>query len=234
MHPGVINQKVEVIKNNEEDINKFTEEYKPFIVACVKKVAGKYGSSEYDNELDIGLAAFVESVKTYKTSEGNFLSFSQEAIKKSIIDYYRNERKFPEALFLKDNYDNEEFDFSSAKSIEKYSEEELGEYRRLELQQLKEELKEWDIFFLDLIKSSPRQKSIQLMVSQVVRFILSRREMLDRIKKSKVLPIAEIGRYLNIPEKRIEDMQKYITAVLLIYTGDYQFIKEYVNYINGM
>ena len=72
------------------------------------------------------------------------------------------------------------------------------------------------------------------MVSQVVRFILSRREILDKTIKSKVLPIADIEKYLNIPRKKIEGMQKYIIAVLLIYTEDYKFIKEYVNYINGM
>jgi hypothetical protein len=72
------------------------------------------------------------------------------------------------------------------------------------------------------------------MVSQVVRFILSRREMLERIKKNKSLPMAEIEKYLNISRKKIEGMQKYIIAVLLIHTEDYQFIKKYVNYINRM
>ena len=234
MHPNVINQKVERIKNSKEDINKFAEEYKPFIAACVKNVAQKYGSCEYDNELSIGFAAFVESIESYKTSQGNFLSFSQEAIKKSVIDYYKKERKYPETLFLKGNNDNEELDFPTAKFLEEYSEEEVGEYRRLELEHLGEQLKEWDIYFFDLIKVSPKQKSTRLMVSQVVRFILSRREILDKTIKSKVLPIADIEKYLNIPRKKIEGMQKYIIAVLLIYTEDYKFIKEYVNYINGM
>ena len=61
----------------------------------------------------------------------------------------------------------------------------MGEYRRLELEHLGEQLKEWDIYFFDLIKVSPKQKSTRLMVSQVVRFILSRREILDKTIKSK-------------------------------------------------
>jgi len=43
-------------------------------------------------------------------------------------------------------------------SIDKYSEEEISEYRRLELEQLKKELKEWDISFFDLVNISPKHK----------------------------------------------------------------------------
>ncbi|AUG56210.1 hypothetical protein [Acetivibrio saccincola] len=121
-------------------------------------------------------------------------------------------------------------------SVEKNkdNEEELAEHRRLELQQLKEQLKEWEIHFFDLIKESPKQESARLMVSQVVRFILSRRGMLEKTKESKTLPMDEIEKYLKIPRKKIETVQKYIIAVLLICTGDFHLIKEHVNFINGM
>ncbi|MDQ2085147.1 RNA polymerase sigma factor SigI [Herbivorax sp. ANBcel31] len=236
MHPNVINQRVESIKNSEEDINKFVEEYKPFIAACAKKVAGRYVSYGCDDELSIGLIAFVEAIKAYKSSKGNFLSFSQNVIKRRIIDYYRKEKKHAEVLSLKSNNNDEEseIDLSVMKSLENYSKEEASEYRRLELQQLSQELEEWNISFLELVKISPKHKSTRLVVSQIVRFILSRREMLEGIKKSKTIPMAEIEKHLKIPRKKIERFRKYIITVLLIYTGDYQFIKEYVNYINGI
>ena len=95
-------------------------------------------------------------------------------------------------------------------SVEKNkdNEEELAEHRRLELQQLKEQLKEWEIHFFDLIKESPKQESARLMVSQVVRFILSRRGMLEKTKESKTLPMDEIEKYLKIPRKKIETCSK--------------------------
>jgi len=46
MYSVTINQRVEAIKNNEEEINLFVEEYKPFIAACTQKVVGRYVATD--------------------------------------------------------------------------------------------------------------------------------------------------------------------------------------------
>lgn len=58
MYSVTINQRVEAIKNNEEEINLFVEEYKPFIAACTQKVVGRYVAYGQDDELSIALMAF--------------------------------------------------------------------------------------------------------------------------------------------------------------------------------
>jgi RNA polymerase sigma factor len=93
MSPLSINERVTYIKDNEIEINGFVEEYKPFIATCVQKATGRYVRYGTDDELSIGLMAFVEAIKAYDLNKGNFLSFSQNIIKRRLIDYYRKEKK---------------------------------------------------------------------------------------------------------------------------------------------
>jgi len=55
-------------------------------------VVGRYVAYGQDDELSIALMAFVEAIRSYDVSKGNFLSFSQNVIKRRIIDYYRKEK----------------------------------------------------------------------------------------------------------------------------------------------
>ncbi|HOP91811.1 MAG TPA: RNA polymerase sigma factor SigI [Acetivibrio thermocellus] len=232
MYSVTINQRVEAIKNNEEEINLFVEEYKPFIAACTQKVVGRYVAYGQDDELSIALMAFVEAIRSYDVSKGNFLSFSQNVIKRRIIDYYRKEKKHSVVVNINGHLEDEEeeTDLGIAMSIDKYSEEEISEYRRLELEQLKKELKEWDISFFDLVNISPKHKRAKKIYSKIIKFVLSRPDIMEKIKQKKYLPVAEIEQSLKIPRKTIERARKYIITVVIIFTGDYEFIRDYVNW----
>lgn len=231
MNPISINERVEIIKNNEEDINIFVEEYKPFISACVQKSTGKYVRFGEDDELSIGLIAFVEAIKSYDNLKGNFLSFAQNIIKRRLIDYYRKEKKHNNVISLNSSYEEDgetEKDLSIDVSLDIYSKERLEENRKLELEELKIELQKWDITFLELVEASPKHDKTRKMCKDIIKFLITHPDMAATIMKKKYLPIAEIEKYLKIPRKKIERARKYIIAVLLINTGDYEYIKEFI------
>lgn len=233
MHPVTINQRVEIIKNNDDEINIFVEEYKPFIAACAQRTAGRYVAYGQDDELSIALIAFVEAIRSYDSSKGNFLSFSQNVIRRRIIDFYRKEKKHSMMVRINEytvDEDEEELDHTIEKSIDEYSKEEVSEYRKLEMEQLKKELDEWGISFFELANVSPKHSKTRALYSEIIRFLLSRGDIVKQIKQKKYLPIAEIEENLKIPRKTIERARKYIIAVLIICTGDYEFIKDYVNW----
>lgn len=228
-----INERVENIKGNEEEVNRFVEEYKPFIAACAEKATGRYVRYGEDDELSIALLAFVESVNSYNSVKGNFLSFAQNVIKRRLIDYFRKEKKHSNVVSLNEYYSEdqeEERDLSVGASIDKYSREEISEYRKLELEDLKVELKEWDISFMELVNASPKHDKTRKACSAIISYLLAQPELVKQIKCKKYLPLSEIEKYLNIPRKTIERARKYIIAVLIILTGDYQYIKSYVNW----
>ena len=226
-----INERVEKIKGNEEEINRFVEEYKPFIASCTEKFTGKYAAYGESDELSIALIAFVESIGSFDSSKGNFLSFAQNVIRKRLIDYYRKERKHPNVISLSGYYveeSDEEIDFSEREALDKYNISEISEYRRLEIEELKKELLGWNITFDDLVRSSPKHSDTREVCKRMTKLVISKPELVECIKIKKYLPVAEIEKNLKISRKKIERLRKYIIAVVIIITGDYQYIKEYL------
>lgn len=232
MQSATINDRIEKIKKNDEDINALVEEYKPFIASCVQKITGRYVRYGEDDELSIALMAFVESVKSFDNTKGNFLSFAQNVIKRRLIDYYRKEKKHDNVISLNEYSSEEdgETDLSRGQAVDTYSKEEISEYRRLELEELKRELKNWDISFMELVEASPKHDKTRRMYKDIIRFILSQPDMVKQIKIKKYIPIADVEKNTGIPRKTIERARKYIIAALLIITGDYQYVRDYVDW----
>jgi len=232
-----INDRVEKIKGNEEEINRFVEEYKPFIASCTEKFIGKYVTYGESDELSIALIAFVESIESFDSSKGNFLSFAQSVIRKRLIDFYRKEKKHMNVISLNGHYveeSEEEIDFSVEEALNKYNIDEVSEYRRLEIEELKKELLQWNITFKDLVQASPKHSDTREICRKIIKLVISKPELVKCIKVKKYLPIVEIEKNLKISRKKIERLRKYIIAAVVIITGDYQYIREYVrDYIQG-
>lgn len=231
MQSFFINEKVEKIKNNEDEINKFVEEYKPFIASCTEKVTGRFVKYGEDDELSIALLAFVEAVKTFDKNKGSFLPFAKNVIRRRLIDYFRKESRHSSVIPLSSCYsdEEEEKDLSVGQSIEKHAIDEISEYRRLELEELKKELSKWDISFFDVANVSPKHKRTKKMCIDIINFLLSNSDLLHKIKSKKYLPISEIEKSTGIPRKKIERLRKYIIAVTIIMSGDYQYIQDYID-----
>lgn len=232
MQYDTINNRVEMIKDNEEEINCLVEEYKPFIASCVQKITGRYVRFGEDDELSIALIAFVEAIKSFDEKKGNFLSLAQNVIKRRLIDYYRKERRHENVISLYEytGEEDEESDLSKGQAVDTFSKEEAGEYRRLELEDLKRELKSWDISFMELVEASPKHDKTRKMYKDIIKFIISQPDLVKQIKSKKYLPVAEVEKNTNIPRKTIERSRKYIIAALLIITGDYQYVRDYVDW----
>jgi RNA polymerase sigma factor len=54
--------------------------------------------------------------------------------------------------------------------------------------------------------------------------------MINTIKEKRYLPVSLIEKSLGISRKKIERMRKYIIAALIVTTGDYRYIKEYITF----
>lgn len=233
MNSVSINDRVERIKHDEEEINRLVEEYKPFIASCAEKATGRYVRYGEDDELSIALMAFVEAIKSYDSKRGCFLSFAKDVIRKRLIDYYRKEKKHSSVISLNGYFAGEEeneWDLGINESMEDYSDREVNEYRRLELEELKKELREWDITFSQLADASPKHKRTKRMYADIIRYLMSRPDLVKQIMSKKYLPISEIEKGMGLPRKKIERARKYIIAVLIINTGDYQYIRDFVNW----
>jgi RNA polymerase sigma factor len=228
-----LNQKVISIKNNIEEVNRLIQEYKPFIASTVQSYVGRYVEYGVDDELSIALMAFHESIQKYDINKGNFLSFAKITIKHRLIDYYRKEQKKQAPVYLeqvRDEDEEEVEDLSSDEAIKQFNERQLAEFRRMELEEIKKELARWNITFSDVARSSPKQEGTRAAYLDVINFIMSTPELLEHMKKKKYLPVEKIVKATKIPRKTVERGRNYIVAAVLILSGDYQYIKDYIQW----
>lgn len=225
-----INKRVLEVRGNSEELNKFMEEFKPFIISTAEKTLNRYVDCKNDEEWSIALLAFNESIGNYEINKGSFLSFSKMVIKARLIDYYRKESKHKNMIYVnKISDEEEEIDLSEKQAIDEYHKESNNEYRKIEIQQLTEELKKWDITFKDLVKASPKRTATRKIYNIIIKFILNDEKALNYVLNKKTIPISEIEKNTLVPRKKIERSRKYIISVLLIILGDYEYLKEYVN-----
>lgn len=232
-----INERVMRIRFTKDEKSDFIQDYKPFIASTVEKCVGRYVTYGQDDELSIGLMAFEEAMNHYDVSKGNFLSFAQNVIKRRIIDYYRKEKKHQIVTSVNDHYPDEDsednaYDYLvTAEQIQsKYHEQEINELRKLELMQLKLELQKFDLTFADVAKSSPKHKGTKSSYMDIVRFVVANKEISDKIKQKKYIPVAEIELGTKLPRKTIERSRNYVIAAVLILTGDYYSLREYIEW----
>lgn len=230
MHFTCVNDRVEKIKLDEEQINKFVQEYKPFIASCTEKMTGRYMRYGEDDELSIALMAFVEAIHAYSCERGNFLPFARNVIKRRLIDYYRKEKKHNNVISLNEHslVEDEEKDRSIYESIDRYILDEAMENRRLEIKEFRDELAKWEISFDDLVSASPKHSKTRKLCNEISQYILSQPELVETMKTKKYLPVAEIEKSLDISRKKIERARRYIIAVILVKTGDYRYLQEYM------
>jgi len=232
-----INERVERIRFLKDEKSEFIQDYKPFIASTVEKCVGRYVTYGQDDELSIGLIAFEEAINHYDVSKGNFLSFAQNVIKRRIIDYYRKEKKHQGVTYINDYYPDEEdgdsvYDYLvTAEQVQgQYFEQEVNDLRRMEIMQLKLELEKFDLAFSDIAKSSPKHKGTKKAYLDIVKFIIENKEVADKIKQKKYIPVAEIQMATNLPRKTIERARNYVIAAVIILTGDYYSLREYIDW----
>jgi RNA polymerase sigma factor len=232
-----INERVERIRFLKDEKSDFIQDYKPFIASTVEKCVGRYVIYGQDDELSIGLMAFEEAMNHYDLGKGNFLSFAQNVIKRRIIDYYRKEKKHQNVTSIDEYYPDESdsdnvYDYiTTAEQIQvQYFEQGVNELRKTEIMQLKSELEKFDLSFGDIAKSSPKHKGTKQSYMDIVKFIVGNKEITDKIKQKKYIPIAEIQMATNLPRKTIERARNYVIAAVLILTGDYYSLREYIDW----
>lgn len=229
-----LNQRVENIKGNNDEINKLLEEYKPFIASVVEGAICRYVRYGEDDELSIGLISFEEAIRVYDISKGNFLAFARNVIKRRLIDYYRKEKKHNKVVQIVERHETndgeEEIDNTIYESIRIHTEKQISECRLAEIQDLKNELSSWGLTFFDVAQNSPKQEGTRKIYKTAIDTVVNNPSILNTMIVKKYLPINEIEKISKIPRKKIERARNYIVAVVLIMIGDYEYLKDFIDW----
>ncbi len=213
-------------------LNETIESYKPFIAKNVSSVCKRY-IHESDDEFSIGLIAFHEAIEKYLPERGkSLLSFAEVLIKRKVIDYIRKQSKNQSISFEFNSTIQDEETPGTAivneLSLEEYKKKSEEEIRKEEIQRFQEELKSFDLTFRDLIENSPKHADARKNAISIAQLIARNEELRIQLYEKKRLPIKQLEEIAAVSRKTIERNRKYIIAIVLILTGDFLFMKDYL------
>ncbi|MFC4403123.1 RNA polymerase sigma-I factor [Gracilibacillus xinjiangensis] len=226
-----LEEQIERIQRGDEQLqNEIILAYQPFIAKCVSEVCKRYIEKESD-EFSVGLIAFHEAIKGFSREKGaSFLSFAQVIIKRRVIDYIRKEQRQSVYYSLDDN-ESDEFvesplEVSEARKI--FQLEEESWHRKQEIMDLSQKLREYNISFQELTEISPKHRDARESAVYAAKQLVQDPELKEYVEQKKRVPVKKLLKQVPVSKKTLERNRKYILTIFIILTGDYMYLREYL------
>lgn len=203
---GVNGILVEIKSGNTQLKEKFISDYKPFVIKAVFNATGKRVEVENSEEYSIGLLAFNEAIDSFDFSKNkNFFGFSEQVIKRRIIDYSRKNRETQNKVFPFTYFSDEQSnDFEERYLTSDFT----NEFSNIEVKEdiliFKDKLRQYGISFRDLLTCAPKHKDSRVMCIRIARVIARDEKLLNKMEKTKTLPIQELLKVINVYRGTLE------------------------------
>ena len=185
-----------------------------------------------DDEWSIALCAFSRAIDTYVPERGAFLPYAETLIKRSLIDAHRSEaRRENEFAVPPKAFDGETDDDGENPVlgvVVQMSNRAQDTRLKDEIAALGAQLKAFGFSFFDLTECSPSQQRTRLACAKAVRALLARPEDIEAMVRTRKLPMKNLIRFDGISEKLLNRYRRYIVASIVILTGEYPILAEYI------
>ena len=158
-------------------------------------------------------------------------------IKRALIDYHRRAEthltEISTSPFVLEGIDEDpdEWEKSVYLAVAKQSRESADRSLQDEITAANEMLQRYGFRFFDLTDCSPQQEKTKQACAEAVRFVLSRPDLMQELKKTGKLPIRAIAAGSGVSKKLLDRCRKYIIMAILILDGDYPQLSEYLKFI---
>lgn len=238
-----IRQAITQIQQGDEQLrDSFIEKYLPFILKAASQVCKRFVRMGEDDEVSIALLAFNEALDKYDCRQPtSFFSFAQAVIKRRIIDYFRKNsgnKDIPWSSLVSESCEDSETvniidRLTWDNSQSQYFEDDLRELRREEILEYQKKLESYGISLGDLAQISPKHHDARISAYQVARLIAGNSRYAAYLARTKSLPLKELESAVKVSRKTLERQRKYIIALVIILTGEFYFIEEYLEGLKG-
>lgn len=218
-----LEERVILAQSDKNECNNLINEYINFILSCASAAIGRRVEKD-DDAFSVAMIAFNEAIMKYDSEKGAFLSFSKLIIKRREMDYLRTEYTHKNELPFSTLSDDDDgvFDIKDERSGISDT--------ALEIECANAELKCYGISFFELPKFSPKSFKTKHGCQTVIKYILNNNDIINEIKKKKILPNKRIIDDVRVSEKLLERHRKYIMAAVILLSGEYYAINEYFSF----
>ncbi len=216
-------------KESSQKADNLIREYIPFILSEASKSMSRY-CTEQDDEFSIAMFAFYEAIMGYEQERGAFLNYASMLIRSRIIDYIRKEARHGGVISLYSETEDDERTIMDELVDEQdyYEESATREATRQEIEELSALIAEYGVSFADVADNSPKQDRTLEACSAAIRYGAENREILQKLTRTKKLPMRELVQGSGIDRKTLERHRKYILVMLLIHTNGYEIIRGHL------
>lgn len=223
-------QQVYDAKGDMEAADVLIANYLPFIKAQVVKVMKRPLNVSQDDELSVGMIAFHEAINGYSKTRGSFLNYASMLIRSRIIDFWRKNNRHKQVISLSSPGKTEHSTLEDHLTDGENQEDHIviRQVTKDEIIELSKQMQEFHVSLTDIAESSPKQDRTLRVCQRVVAYAKDEEEIMDKLLRTKRLPLKEIVEGTNAPKKTIERHRKYIVALLLIYSNGYEIIRGHL------
>jgi RNA polymerase sigma factor len=225
-----------IAKNDPAKLESFITGNKAFILKCAYKHTKRY-ITDSDDEYSISLSAFADAVKGYEKDKGSFMSFAENVISHKLIDYYRSQSRYNNEIqvdphdFDTEPEEDDDGDVALKIAIAGKVSYQTDDSLKLEIEASGEVFKSFGFRFFDLVDCSPKAEKTKVACAKAINYIIENKDILNEINKTKTLPIKTLEKNTELPRKILERHRKYIIAAVVILSGDYPYLAEYMRSI---
>ena len=231
--PKSLNDRANKAKLSEEEAKALIEEFMPYLKARVTKYSVRLDEHGKEDLLSTAMMGFYEALQSYNCDKGHFFPFANRVVTARIIDQIRKINRHDGKTVSLDTDDDEQQAYQSAAineiSMRNYDAERRRELLVDEIEQFKVEAASWGITMDALVKSSPKHKELRYTYKDILLTVSKSPEIMQTIHFKKYFPIKAVSKITGLPQKKLERARTYIIAALVIKSGDYELLSEYVD-----
>lgn len=202
-------------------------QFTPLVIKIASGLTGRYMQVGRDEEISVGLLALNEAIDRYDSDKGaSFISFASMVISNRLRDYLRSQRSRD---FVAVSIDSEDMpQLESRQAWVQYIDHQHQENRRSEVMQFIQELQSFGLDLNQLATATPRHRQARTRALAVARHILSNPDLARHVRQRKELPLKELENTLSVSRKTVERQRKYIISLIILLSGNYQYLTDYL------
>ncbi|MFA9380220.1 MAG: sigma factor [Acetanaerobacterium sp.] len=226
---------VVLAQKDEQALSAFIVKNERFILKTAAAVCHRY-LTKSDDEWSVALQAFCQAVSLFKPEKGSFSGLAETVIRRRLIDYMRSQQKYTGELPVDpvlfdtpadDDGENIPVRLAVARKVLRQE----GDSLKLEIEAASEVFAGFGFSFYDLATCSPKAKKTKSACAKAAAYILRHSQLLDELDRSRQLPIKILEKHAKVPRKILERHRKYIIAAVVILSGEYPFLADYMHTI---
>lgn len=191
--------------------------YRAKIATAANGICGRSLDWNNDDELSIGLIAFNEAIDSYDAGSGkSFWNYAQLVIHNRLVDYFRREAGWKHRVMVPLDSEDASGLQEARQAWDQYRKEEASWEQAEMVARYEEALAKFKVSLDALVKDSPKHKDTKMTLMRVATTVKDNLDLLDKLMRTKQLPIKELAVLTGQSRKVLDSGRKYIIALVLI------------------